>query len=640
MLHINDLTYRIEGRVLLDQATAAISDGWKVGFVGRNGTGKSTLFRLIKQEIASDDGAISLRKNRRIGSVAQEVPSNNVSLVDTVLAADTERASLLAEAETATEPTRIAEIQTRLADIEAHSAEARAAIILSGLGFSHADQQRPCSDFSGGWRMRVALAAVLFSEPDLLLLDEPTNYLDLEGAVWLETYIRRYPHTALIISHDRGLLNAAMTHTMALENRKLSIHNGNYDTYIRRRAEQHAVMAAQAAKQEQARKHMQAFVDRFKAKASKARQAQSRVKMLEKLQAQAVDIPIEERTIPFAFPDPKPAMAPPIVRVQEADLGYEEGKPVLRKVDLRIDQDDRIAILGLNGQGKSTLVKAISGRLTPLAGHVRKSKKLKIAYFAQHQIDELKPKQSPFEHVRELMPEGTEAQVRARTAQIGFGPDKADTAAEKLSGGEKARLLFGLITFDGPHLMILDEPTNHLDIDSREALSLALNNYQGAVILITHDMHLAETIVDRLWLVKDGKAERYHGDLTEYRQMILDAGKTQKKTDTDDDNDALASGNKAAMRKAAAEMRQKLSPLKKEAEALERKIEKLQQDIAGLDEKLAEPGLFENHLDKATALSKERADLLSLVEQTEEEWLAASEEYENAKARAEGQLAR
>ncbi len=634
MLHINDLTYRIEGRPLFEQATAAISEGWKVGLVGRNGSGKSTLLKLIREEISADDGAIRVRKNRRIGSVAQEVPSNNVSLLDTVLVADEERGALLAEAETAVEAHRIAEIQTRLADIEAHSAEARAATILSGLGFSHAEQQLPCSDFSGGWRMRVALAAVLFSRPDLLLLDEPTNYLDLEGAIWLETYIRRYPYTAVIISHDRGLLNAAVTHTLALEHRKLSLHNGNYDTYVKRRAMQYAQMAAQATKQDAARKHMQAFVDRFKAKASKAKQAQSRIKMLEKMQT--TDIPIDERTIPFNFPDPKPKMAPPIVRVVEADLGYEPGKPVLNKVDLRIDEDDRIAILGLNGQGKSTLVKAIAGRLAPLAGHVYKSKKLKVAYFAQHQIDELKPKQTALEHVRELMTEATEAQIRARAAQMGFGPDKADVVAEKLSGGEKARLLFGLITFDGPHLMILDEPTNHLDIDSREALSLALNNYQGAVILITHDMHLASSIVDRLWLVKDGEVTRYRGDMDEYRTMILEANRSRRRENGKADN---ASSNKAEMRRAAADMRKALSPLKKEAEALERKIETIQKEIAGLNEQLAEPDLFDKDLHKATTLSKERAEAVARLEQTEEEWLAASEDYENAKARAEGQLA-
>jgi len=634
MLHINDLTYRIEGRTLFDQATAAISDGWKVGFVGRNGTGKSTMLKLIREEISPDNGSLSLRKGRRIGSVAQEAPATKDSLLDTVLMADAERTALLAEAETATDPIRIAEIQTRLADIDAHSAEARAAIILSGLGFDHKAQARPCSDFSGGWRMRVALAAVLFSAPDLLLLDEPTNYLDMEGALWLENYIRRYPYTALIVSHDRGLLNSAVTHILALDQGKLSVHNGNYDTYERRKAEQRAVAMAQATKQEAARRHMQAFVDRFKAKASKAKQAQSRVKMLEKMQE--ISIPIEERTIPFHFPDPKPAMAPPIIRVVEADLGYAEGQPVLRDVNLRIDQDDRIAILGANGQGKSTLVKAISGRLPALSGNIYKSKKLRIAYFAQHQIDELKPKQSPYDHVRALMPDGTEAEVRARTAQIGFGPDKADVAAEKLSGGEKARLLFGLITFEGPHLMILDEPTNHLDIDSREALMLALNEYQGAVILITHDAHLAEAVADRLWLIKDGKAARFEGDLSDYRELILDANRTEKSDKKSADTKPVI--NKTDLRKAAADMRKALSPLKKKCEDLEKAMDRLQDEIAKLDEALAAPGLFEKDIDKATKLSKDRARAVDALAQAEEDWLSASEIYETAKTQAEQAL--
>ena len=634
MLHINDLTYRIEGRVLFDQATAAISDGWKVGLVGRNGTGKSTLLKLIREEIAPDDGSLTLRKGRRIGSVAQEAPATRHSLLDTVLAADEERTALLAEAETATDPLRISEIQTRLSDIDAHSAEARAAIILSGLGFDHEAQQRPCSDFSGGWRMRVALASVLFAAPDLLLLDEPTNYLDMEGALWLEAYIRRYPYTALIVSHDHGLLNSSVTHILALEQGKLSVHTGGYDTYERRRAEQRNVALAKASKQEAARRHMQAFVDRFRAKASKAKQAQSRVKMLEKMQS--VVIPIEERTIPFRFPDPKPPMAPPIVRVVEANLGYEQDKPVLRNVSLRIDQDDRIAILGANGQGKSTLVKAISGRLPALSGNIYKSKKLRIAYFAQHQIDELKPKQSPYDHVRALMPDGTEAEVRARTAQIGFGPDKADVAAEKLSGGEKARLLFGLITFEGPHLMILDEPTNHLDIDSREALMLALNNYQGAVILITHDAHLAEAVADRLWLIKDGRAERFEGDLSDYRDLILDANRTEKSEKKPAEGKAAVS--KADQRKASADMRKALSPLKKKCEDLEKAMDRLQADIAKIDTALAAPGLFEKDIDKATQLSKDRARAVEALGQAEEDWLAATETYENARAEAEQAL--
>ena len=625
MLHVNDLTYHIEGRLLFDQATAAISDGWKVGFVGANGSGKSTLFKIIKGEIYTGGDEISIRKNRRLGSVEQEAPSSDVSLLDTVLAQDRERAALIEEAETATDPHRIAEIQTRLADIDAHSAEARAGAILAGLGFSAEEQKRACSEFSGGWRMRVALAGVLFSAPDLLLLDEPTNYLDLEGTIWLETYLRRYPYTTLIVSHDRALLNNAVTHIMALEGGKLSVHAGGYDSYERKRAEARAQAVSFKTRQEARRRHMQAFVDRFRAKASKAKQAQSRIKMLEKLETVAE--PISERTLPFHFPNPKP-MAPPIVRVVEADLGYEEGKPVLRKVNLRLDHDDRIAILGPNGEGKSTLVKALSGRLPPLAGNVYKHKKLSIAYFAQHQLDELKPKNSAYDHVRALIPDATEAQTRAATARLGFGPDKADTAVEKLSGGEKARLLLGLITFHGAHLLILDEPTNHLDIGAREALIEALNDFQGAVLLITHDAHLASAVAERLWLVNRGKAEPYDGDLADYRELVLAANKTAPK----ENGSKPAVNEKELARKSAADARRALQPLKKSAEDAEARLDKLNLTLKRLDEALAEPGLFENNLPRATKLSKERAALVGAIEQTEADWLAALEAYEEAKA--------
>ncbi|MEO1137030.1 MAG: ABC-F family ATP-binding cassette domain-containing protein [Pseudomonadota bacterium] len=624
MLHVNDLTYAIEGRVLFDQATAAISDGWKVGFVGANGSGKSTLLKIIKGEIYTGGDEVSLRKNRRIGAVDQEAPSSDISLLDTVLAQDKERAALIAEAETVADPHRIAEIQTRLADIDAHSAEARAGAILSGLGFSASDQQRACSEFSGGWRMRVALGGVLFSAPDLLLLDEPTNYLDLEGTIWLEAYLRRYPYTTLIVSHDRALLNNAVTHIMALENAKLSVHPNGYDTYERKRAEARAQAASFKARQEARRRHMQAFVDRFRAKASKAKQAQSRIKMLEKLETVAE--PISERVVPFHFPNPKP-MAPPIIRVVDADLGYEEGKPVLRKVNLRLDNDDRISILGPNGEGKSTLVKALAGRIAPLAGNVYKHKKLQIAYFAQHQLDELKPKQSAYDHVRALIPDATEAETRSAAAQLGFGPQKADTKVEKLSGGEKARLLLGLITFHGAHLLILDEPTNHLDIGAREALIEALNDFEGAVLLITHDAHLASAVADRLWLVNQGKAAPYDGDLSDYRELVLAANKTAPK-----DGAAKATVNpKETARKSAADARRALQPLKKSADNMEARLDKLNNTMRRLDEALAEPGLYENNLPRATKLQKERAALVSAIEETESNWLAALEAYETAK---------
>ncbi len=622
MLHVNDLSFAIEGRPLFDQATAAISAGWKVGFVGRNGSGKSTLFRLILGESHAVDDEISIRKGARIGAVAQEAPASEQSLIETVLEQDRERASLLAESETATDPHRIAEIQTRLADIEAHSAEARAAGILAGLGFSAENQRRPCAEFSGGWRMRVALAGVLFAAPDLLLLDEPTNYLDLEGAVWLETYLKRYPYTALIISHDRDLLNNAVTHVMALENGKLSVHPGNYDSYERKRAEARAQAASFAARQEARRRHMQSFVDRFRAKASKAKQAQSRIKALEKMQAVAV--PISERTTPFRFPNPKP-MAPPIVRVVDAALGYEENNPVLRGVNLRLDQDDRIAILGPNGEGKSTLVKSIAGRIGVLGGNIYKHKKLKIAYFAQHQIDELKPKNSAYDHVREILPDATEAETRSACAGLGFGPDKADTAVEKLSGGEKARLLLGLITYHGAHLLILDEPTNHLDIQSREALSEALNDFAGAVLLITHDAHLAASIADRLWLVNNGKAERYDGDLDDYRALVIAANKTAPSGEK-----STGPNERERARKSAADARTALVPLKKAAEAAETKVDKLNHTLTRLDAALAAPDLYENDVKRATKLQKERAALIAAIAAAEEDWLAALDAYEQA----------
>ena len=627
MLHINDITYRIEGRMLFDQATAAIREGWKAGFVGRNGAGKSTLLRLIKGEISPDDGEVSMRKNRRLGAVAQEAPASDISLLETVLGFDRERVRLLKEADEASDPVRIAEIHTRLADIDAHTAEARAASILSGLGFSGEEQQRACAEFSGGWRMRVSLAGVLFAAPDLLLLDEPTNYLDIEGTMWLENYLRTYPYTALIVSHDRDFLNRAATHILALENKKLSVHAGGYDSYVRRRSEERAQALAFRAKQEAKRRHMQSFIDRFQAKASKAKQAQSRVKALAKLQETA--LPLDEQVAPFDFKNPRP-MAPPIVRIVEADLGYEEGAPVLKKVNMRIDQDDRIVILGPNGEGKSTLVKAISGRIKPLEGNVYKHKKLDIAYFSQHQVDELKLAQTPYDHVRALMPEGTEAQIRASTAQLGFGPDKADTKVMNMSGGEKARLLLGLTTFHGPHMIILDEPTNHLDIESREALALALNDYKGAVLLITHDAHLAQSVADRLWLIKDGAAKPYDGDLDDYRRLILEASKTKPKEK--DESDGPQTRYKQAERQAAAAAREEIAPLKKRAKEKETRLEELNAILPRIDEALSDPDLYQQNPARATKLQKERAALLQAIEAAENAWLDALEHYENAKA--------
>jgi ATP-binding cassette, subfamily F, member 3 len=519
MLTIDDLTFRIDGRPLFEHASAQIAGGWKIGLVGRNGTGKSTLLRLIRE----GEPSIRLQRGAKLGYVAQEAAATDQTLLDVVLEADVERAALMAEAETATDPQRIADVHARLADIDAWSGEARAAEILTGLGFSQGDLSRAIREFSGGWRMRAALAGVLFSQPDLLLLDEPTNYLDLEGAAWLEIYLRKYPHTVVIVSHDRDLLNRSVTHILAVEQGKLALSPGGYDAYLKRRSERIANLESQKSKQDAERAHLQSFIDRFKAKASKARQAQSRVKMLEKMTE--ITVPLSERTTPFSFGDPEP-LPSPILELEGADLGYAPGRPILRRVSLRIDMDDRVAIVGANGQGKTTLVKSIAERLPLLTGGRRAAKALKVGYFSQDQLDELTAGDSVLQHVQQLVPDAGQAKVRAIAAQFGFGAEKVETRVEKLSGGEKVRLLLGLTTWVKPHILILDEPTSHLDIDSREALIHALNDYEGAVLLITHDTWLAEAAADRVWLVKDGKVAPWDGDLVEYKSLVLAADRT------------------------------------------------------------------------------------------------------------------
>ncbi|MDF1631762.1 ABC-F family ATP-binding cassette domain-containing protein [Mycoplana sp. MJR14] len=628
MITISGLSARIAGRLLIDNASISLPSGTKAGLVGRNGAGKSTLFRIITGDLAAEAGAVSLPKNARIGQVAQEAPGTDEPLIEIVLAADKERAALMAEAETATDPHRIAEIQTRLADIGAHSAEARAASILAGLGFDHEAQKRPAKSFSGGWRMRVALAAVLFSEPDLLLLDEPTNYLDLEGTLWLEDYVRRYPHTVLIISHDRDLLNTAVNAIVHLDQKKLTFYRGGYDQFERQKAEADELQMKAKAKNEAARKHLQSFIDRFKAKATKARQAQSRVKALERMGTVAAVI--EEHVQGFTFPEPEKQPASPIVSISGGAVGYAPGQPILKRMNLRIDNDDRIALLGSNGNGKSTFAKFISGKLAAESGEVKTAPGLKIGFFAQHQLDDLVPTQSAVEHVRRLMTDAPEAKVRARVAQMGLATEKMDTPAKDLSGGEKARLLMGLAAFDAPNLLILDEPTNHLDIDSRRALIEALNDYQGAVILISHDRHLIEATVDRLWLVKDGTVASFDGDLEEYRTLIVGGPKPkEEKARPVLTDDGLS---KADQRKANADRRASLAPLRKRINEIETLTAKLEKQIQALDAELADPLLYEKSPAKAAQKAKERADAAGRLAEAEEQWLELSSEYEDAMA--------
>ncbi|MFD2738784.1 ABC-F family ATP-binding cassette domain-containing protein [Sulfitobacter aestuarii] len=619
MLRISEINYSVEGRPLFEEASAVIPNGHKVGLVGRNGAGKTTLFRIIRGELGLDSGAITLPSRAKIGGVAQEVPSSETSLIDTVLAADTERAALLVEAESAQDPSRIADIQTRLADIDAWSAEGRAASILKGLGFDDAEQQMPCSAFSGGWRMRVALAAVLFAQPDLLLLDEPTNYLDLEGALWLESYLAKYPHTVLIISHDRGLLNRAVGGILHLEDRKLTFYHGPYDQFARQRAEQRAVQAAMAKKQQARRDHMQSFVDRFKAKASKAKQAQSRLKMIEKMDM--ITPPEEAARKVFTFPEPE-ELSPPIISIEGGSVGYVDERPVLSRLDLRIDQDDRIALLGKNGQGKSTLSKLLSNRLTLMGGKSVQSSKLRIGFFAQHQVDELNIDETPLQHMLAARPGVMQSKLRAQLAGFGLGPDQAETEVGRLSGGQKARLSLLLATLHAPHLLILDEPTNHLDIESREALVEALTRYSGAVILVSHDMHLLSMVADRLWLVSDGTVKPYDDDLEAYRRMLLTPEKPVSK----------AAKPKEAPKPRRAS-REDILALRSEVRKSEARVTKINEMRDKLAKKLADPALYESDkIGELEVWNKKYAEVMEALERAEALWMSALEKLEKASA--------
>ena len=649
MLVIDDLTVRMGARVLLDSAGCTLAEGWKVGLIGRNGTGKSTLLKLIQDR--ADPASIRLKAGARLGFVAQEIAPSDTPLIEVVLAADTERHALMQEADDpATDPERLGAVHARLADIDAWSAEARASAILTGLGFHPDALTAPARTFSGGWRMRAALAGVLFSTPDLLILDEPTNYLDLEGAAWLEAFLRRYPGTVLLVSHDREMLNRCVTHILALEHQKLELHPGSYDTWLRRRAERLALLSGQKARQDADRARLQAFVDRFRAKASKARQAQSRVKMLERMQA--ITVPLEERTVPFRFADPE-ELASPLVEIEEADLGYVAGRPVLRDVSFRLDADDRIVVIGPNGEGKTTLVKSIAGRLALLAGRRRASKAVSVGYFSQDQLDELTRGETVLQHVARIEPQATPARQRALAAGFGFGAEKVNTLVENLSGGEKVRLILGLITHTRPHVLVLDEPTSHLDIDSREALIHAINDYRGAVLLITHDVWLAEATAERLWLVRSGRARPYDGDLGDYRALVLSAERTgaggpkgapaagtaapPSVAGPDPAGAALpapADGTRPAPGSAAQAGPGRGGPspstLRRRIGDAEARMAELQARIDRIDDRLADPAVYAAGGGEARQLTAERTALATRLEAHEAEWLAASEQLERA----------
>jgi ATP-binding cassette subfamily F protein 3 len=620
MLSLTDISVRIAGRLLIDSSSVQIVPGSRVGFVGRNGVGKSTLFHAIRGDLPTESGTIAVPPRWRIGSLAQEAPDGPDQLIEVVLKADREREALMREAEVASDPDRIAEIQTRLVDIDAHSAPARAAAILSGLGFSSDDQTRPCSEFSGGWRMRVALAATLFAAPDLLLLDEPTNYLDLEGTLWLEDHLANYPRTVIVISHDRDLLDTSVDQILHLDRGKLTLYKGSYSSFEEQRATREMLDAKHARRQADERKRLQAFVDRFKAKASKARQAQSRVKMLERMKPVTALVTQDVREI--SFPQPEKMLSPPIIAVDEVSVGYDPKQPVLNRVTLRVDTDDRIALLGANGNGKSTLVKLLAGRLLPFSGRVTRADKLSVGYFAQHQVDELNVDASPYDHIRRLLPDAPESKVRGRTGAIGFSGKAGDTRVKNLSGGEKARLLLGLATFFGPNMIILDEPTNHLDIDSRAALAEAINDFPGAVIMVSHDRYLIEACADQLWVVANHAVTNYDGDLDDYRRTVLSArGAKCAPREREPERGTQADANSRRPKEKRVPVRQRISEAETEMARIGGIIEKI-------DAALALPDLFTRDPKQAAQLSKARASAGAALAKVEEEWLAASSELD------------
>jgi ATP-binding cassette subfamily F protein 3 len=626
MLLIKDLTLDAWGRRFFEDASATIPTGAKVGLVGRNGIGKSTLFKVILGEMHTTTGEVSFPKGYRIATVDQEAAASPLGLLDTVLQADWERHALLTELDSA-EPERIGEIHGRLIEIGADRAPSRAAEILSGLGFSTADLPRPMAEFSGGWRMRVALASALFAEPDLLLLDEPTNYLDLEGALWLEAKLKRYPRTAIVISHDRELLNNSMDAILHVAGGKLDYYTGGYDDFERMRAEKLRLNAAARVKQDAERAHLQAFVDRFKAKASKAAQAQSRMKRLAKLPPIAAIG--AEHVQGFTLPSPERPLAPPLIRLEGVDTGYD-GRAILKNLTLRLDIDDRIGLLGVNGAGKSTFAKLIAGALPKMSGAMHRDGRMKVGWFHQHQIEALEPLDTPLDLIRQHMPEASEASRRSRLAQYGLNNTKAETQHKDLSGGERARLLLNLVAMQAPHLLILDEPTNHLDIDSRRALLDALNDYEGAVVLITHDRSLMELVADRLWLAADGSIAPFDGDMDEYAKYVLNRARQQARGDKAEDKPVPAARND---KKAAAAARAALAPLKKELDGLEAKVARFTKTLAEIDAALADPKVFKRP-NEMMQLGKDRARCQDNLAKAEAEWLEMAETYETAKAGA------
>ncbi|MEZ0260769.1 MAG: ABC-F family ATP-binding cassette domain-containing protein [Alphaproteobacteria bacterium] len=618
MLSINNLTYRVGVRTLIEDSSVNVMDGWKVGLVGANGTGKSTLFKLIAGELHADNGTISLSQRQRFGMVRQDIEDTDTPLIDMVVGAHEEMAALMKATETEEDPNKLGEIYDRLIELDAYAAPSRAAILLTGLGFKDHQLKEPFSSFSGGWRMRVALAAALFVEPDFLLLDEPTNHLDLEAIMWLETYLSNYPHTLMVISHDREMLNKCTDHIIHIDNKKLVAYTGNYDTFERERAAKLGLQQKMFEKQQAQRAHMQAFVDRFRASAAKAAQAQSRVKALERMDI--IDEVMAARAVRFKFPSPE-KLSPPLIAIRHVDVGYTEGKPIVRKIHENIDTEDRIALLGANGNGKSTMMKLIAGRLSPMAGELVRSGKLRIGYFSQHQTEELDVESTPFQEMARLTKQKTgdykEHIVRAKLGAFGFSKDLADNKIKSLSGGEKARLLFAFMSFDEPHMLLLDEPTNHLDMDAREALVQALNAYEGAVVIVSHDPIMVERVADRLWLVKDGECRNFDGDLDDYRAFILQSRRDERRSE----KEKRAKEVEAAAQPADSDTpKMSASTMARKAQEAEKEIAKLNKEKDKWEAEMAKPDVYSNPA-KIKAAKEAYNKIVRALEEQETLWL-------------------
>ena len=622
MLNITGITVRLGGRTIIDEATAALPPRGRIGLIGRNGAGKSTLVRVIAGLLEADGGVVSMPRGSRLGYIAQEAPGGEATPIETVLAADSERAALIAESEVCHDAHRVADIHDRLFAIDAHTAPARAARILAGLGFDEAAQHRTLESFSGGWRMRVALAALLFSQPDLLLLDEPSNHLDLEAVLWLEDFLRSYPATMLLVSHERDFLNNVVDHILHLSGGKLTLYPGGYDAFERQRAERQAQIASARAKQMATRERLAGYIARNSARASTAKQAQSRAKALARMQpiAEMIDDP----SLSFQFPNPD-ELRPPLVTLDLTAVGYGE-TPVLERLDLRLDPDDRLALLGRNGNGKTTLARLLAAQLAPMAGTVRASAKMRVGYFTQYQVEELDRSETPLAHMARMMKDASPAAVRAQLGRFGFSGAKATTEVGKLSGGERARLALALITREAPHMLILDEPTNHLDVDAREALIQALNAYSGAVVIVTHDRHMLEMTADRLVLVDGRTAREFDGTIDDYIAFVL------AKAPASGGNGAgeRAGYARKGQRKAAAEARIRGQELRKRSREAEVDLEKLTAQRNSIDKALFDPPSAEAPLAKLTMteLMKRRAELETRIGLAEAAWLEASEALE------------